>query len=61
MPGTSSNLAGLDHFPPELRKLSVTAAEVLDTHLNTDGRCGLCGTSWPCERVQLAEHNLAAI
>jgi len=62
MPGTSDNPAGLDLFPPELRQLSATAIDVLDRHVSGGGRrCVVCSTSWPCERVQLADHNLAAI
>jgi hypothetical protein len=50
-----------NHFPPELVRLSATAIEVLDKHVGADGRCIACGTPWPCEQAQLAEHNLAAI
>jgi len=50
-----------DLFPPDLIHLTATAAEVLDTHLSVDGCCRICGTSWPCQRTQLAEHNLAAL
>jgi len=50
-----------DHFPPELVRLSATAIEVLDKHVGADGRCLACGTPWPCEQAQLAEHNLAVI
>jgi hypothetical protein len=50
-----------DYFPPELRQLSATASQVLDTHLNDQGRCAVCQSEWPCQRAQLAEHNLAAL
>jgi hypothetical protein len=50
-----------DYFPPELRQLSATASQVLDTHLNDQGCCVVCQSAWPCQRAQLAEHNLAAL
>jgi hypothetical protein len=50
-----------DHFPPELARLSATATAVLDTHVADGRRCRACGDEWPCDRVQLAEHNLAGL
>lgn len=50
-----------DYFPPELRLLSASAATVLDTHVSDEGCCTICRSVWPCERVQLADHNLAAL
>jgi hypothetical protein len=50
-----------DHFPPELVRLSATAIDVLDKHVGDNGRCTACGTPWPCERAQLAEHNLGVL
>jgi hypothetical protein len=50
-----------DYFPPELRQLSATASQVLDPHLNDQGCCVVCRGEWPCQRAQLAEHNLAVL
>ncbi len=50
-----------DYFPPELRHLSVTASDVLKTHVSDEGHCAECHSVWPCERAQLAEHNLAGL
>jgi len=50
-----------DFFPPELRQLSATASEVLDSHVSEEGCCVVCRSVWPCQRAQLAEHNLAAL
>jgi len=51
----------IDHFPPELVHLTATAIEVLDKHLNQDGKCRACGNPWPCQPAQLADHNLAGL
>jgi hypothetical protein len=32
-------------------------AEVLNRHLNADGRCSASGSGFPCDRAILAEHN----
>jgi hypothetical protein len=50
-----------DYFPPELKQLSATAADVLRAYVADQGRCTVCGSAWPCERAVLAEHNLAAL
>lgn len=50
-----------DHLSPELVRLSATAIDVLDTHISDEGCCVVCRSVWPCERVQLADHNLAAL
>jgi len=50
-----------DHFPPELIHLSATASDVLNTLVSEKGCCVVCRSVWPCERVQLAERNLAAL
>jgi hypothetical protein len=50
-----------DHFPPELVHLTATAIDVLDKHVNLDGRCVACGDRWPCEPARLAEGNLAGL
>jgi hypothetical protein len=43
-----------------LNRLSHLATTVLNEHLNTNGQCAACGGQpWPCERAELAEHNLA--
>jgi hypothetical protein len=50
-----------DRFPAELIHLTATAIDVLDKHVNLDGRCAACGDRWPCERARLADHNLAGL
>jgi hypothetical protein len=34
-----------DYFPPELRQLSLTASEVLNTHRSDQGCCVVCPVS----------------
>lgn len=41
--------------------LIITAIEALNTHTNDRDLHAVCGCAWPCERVVLAEHNLAAL
>jgi hypothetical protein len=43
----------------ELAKLHALAAVVLGKHQNNSDLCAICGTAWPCQRVVLADHNLA--
>lgn len=45
----------------ELESLRTAAVSVLNAHVSDDGLCGVCGRAWPCERVLLAEHNLAVL
>jgi hypothetical protein len=59
MPGAVTLIT--DYFSPEVRRLSATAADVLNRHVGENGRCTACGTAWPCESAQLAEHNLAGL
>ncbi|MGH4016228.1 MAG: hypothetical protein ACRDSL_20355 [Pseudonocardiaceae bacterium] len=54
-------VSGMDYFPPELERLCSTAALVLNEHVNDADLCAVCGSAWPCERVRLAEHNLAVL
>lgn len=44
-----------------LERLAHLASVVLNTHTNDHGRCNDCGLIWPCERVLLADHNLAVL
>ncbi|MCP2245716.1 hypothetical protein LX86_004456 [Lentzea aerocolonigenes] len=46
---------------PALDHLSEIAIAVFETHLSHAERCVGCGTSWPCEQVVLAHHNLAVL
>jgi hypothetical protein len=46
--------------PPALTALRATAVQTLNSHLNHGGRCTVCHSAWPCERVRLADTNLAA-
>jgi hypothetical protein len=48
-------------FPPEFVHLLGTARQVIDGHLNDHGTCADCGSSWPCQRAQLAEFALASL
>jgi hypothetical protein len=50
-------VAGTDYFPPELERLCGTATLVLNEHVDDADLCAVYGSAWPCERVQLAEHN----
>jgi hypothetical protein len=50
-----------DYLIPELATLLATAAREIDRHVNTNGRCAVCDSAWPCERALLAEHNLAVL
>jgi len=59
--GPTATVLGTDYLPPELELLSRTASAVLNEHLNDHGLCAVCGSAWPCERAQLAEHNLAVL
>jgi hypothetical protein len=48
-----------DTLADALDRLSRPATTVLNEHPNTDGVCLACGgESWPCQRAELAEHNL---
>jgi len=50
-----------DLFPPELVHLLGTAQHVIDQHVNDRGSCARCGSSWPCQRAQLAAFALGAL
>ncbi len=50
-----------DYFSPELMRLLATARRIIEQHVNDCGRCADCGSAWPCQRAQLAEHALAAL
>lgn len=43
------------------RTKGVLATSVLGEHTDEAGRCVVCGSAWPGERVVLAAHNLAVI
>lgn len=60
-PSVPATAPGMDYFPPELERLCSTATVVLNEHVNDAGLCAVCGSAWPCERVQFAEHNLAVL
>lgn len=51
--------AETQHFPLALVRLGVRAAQEIRSHTSKDRLCAVCGTTWPCERAELAEHNLA--
>ena len=50
---------GTDACQPQMARLRTVAVGVLNSHVNDHGRCAVCGAEWPCDRVVLAEHNLA--
>jgi hypothetical protein len=43
----------------ELTQLVDLATAVMHEHHDDHGLCVICGSAWPCERVVLADHNLA--
>jgi hypothetical protein len=49
------------HVSAAMARLSVLAAQEITSHTCKDGMCVICGTAWPCERAELAEHNLALL
>lgn len=59
--GPIATVLGTDYFPSELELLRRTATVVLNEHVNDHGLCAVEGSAWPCERAQLAEHNLAVL
>jgi anti-sigma regulatory factor (Ser/Thr protein kinase) len=50
---------GTDAWQPQLARLRAIAVGVLNSHVNDHGRCAACEAEWPCNRMVLAEHNLA--
>jgi hypothetical protein len=57
---TSALKAG-DAFPPEVLRLLRTAQQVIDQHVNREGRCAACASPWPCPEAELAEFVLGAL
>lgn len=35
------------------------ASAVIDQHVDRDGRCAVCGCTFPCDLAVVAEHNVA--
>ena len=50
-----------DAFPPELLRLLGTAQQVIDEHVNREGRCAQCASPWPCRQAELAEFTLGSL
>ena len=50
-----------DLFPLELVHLLDTARHEIDEHVNDNGTCAECASTWPCQRARLAESTLAAL
>jgi hypothetical protein len=48
-------------LPVECEALCSVAVAVFNVHVNDRGLCPVCGCAWPCERMVLPEHNLAAL
>lgn len=59
--GTATAVADHEPLSTELERLRGLATVVLNEHHHDQGLCVICGSAWPCERVQLAEHNLAVL
>lgn len=64
--GQSGHLArdrGEQHsaFPPGLSQLIAVACHELVIRVSPAGRCAVCGTSFTCQRAQLAEFSLNAL
>jgi hypothetical protein len=59
--GSATAVLSTDYYPPELRRLCLTALTVLQTHSELDGLCAICKAAWPCDLARLAEHNLALL
>jgi hypothetical protein len=59
--GLSACAGAVEDFSTGLERLAHLASVVLNEHVNDHGRCNDCGLTWPCERVLLAEHNLAVL
>lgn len=49
-----------DRLLQPLMHLYQTARQEIDRHVQDYGRCALCRTPFPCERVALAEMALAS-
>jgi hypothetical protein len=50
-----------DRFPLELVHLLDTARHVIDQHVNDNGTCAECRSTWPCRHARLAESALAGL
>ncbi len=50
-----------EHLMPEIEQLIALGSRVMNEHTNDHALCAACGSAWPCERVVLAEHNLALL
>lgn len=61
---TSQKMSGsgviLDPLPASLDDLGRLATTVLGEHIAIGNLCAVCGSSWPCSMVVLADHNLEA-
>lgn len=60
-PGAAETIPASDLVPDSFGILTSLAATVLCKHIGDAGLCVVCGSAWPCERVVLAEHNLAVL
>jgi hypothetical protein len=50
-----------EKFPLEVVHLLETARHEIDLHVNDNGTCAECASTWPCQRARLAESALAAL
>jgi len=57
----SVEVAVLDVFPSELRRMLDTARQELDRHVPDHGRCIVCHMPWPCTWAELAAFALEAV
>jgi hypothetical protein len=51
----------LEEVIADFTALVGVATRVMYEHTNDCDLCAVCGCAWPCERVVLAEHNLAFV
>lgn len=53
----------VDHgqLQDDFDRLLQLASAVLNEHVNDTGLCAACGSTFPCGRALLAEHNLAVL
>lgn len=52
----SATTAGTDFIPAELDLLNSPVTIVLGDHTDDAGLCAVCGSAWPCDRVQLFDY-----
>jgi hypothetical protein len=59
--GTERELSPMDGLQAELVHLAQIAAEVLNKHVNCEGLCVVCDSTFPCALAVLADYNMALV